>query len=129
MVILRRRMPHKTGMLAVGPYRFISYTNNSGLIAAVKDKSGTMQKVLSSHLIPCLSTPEQVYIDELPVDITHKDARGRSMGEASPIKPLEPFVVVPSPSGYPAAPAGGAEWSLSSIILSDSNDEQLLSTV
>ena len=57
---------------------------------------------------------------------------GRSTGEASlPIEPLEPPVDIPSSSGYPAAPAGGAEWSLSlsSIMLSDSNDEQLLSTV
>ena len=36
------RMPHKTGMLAVGPYRFIRYTNNSGLVAEVEDKAGTM---------------------------------------------------------------------------------------
>ena len=53
------------------------------------------------------------------------------MGEASPIEPLEPLVDVPSSSGYPAAPVGGAERSLSlnSIMLSDSDDEQLPSMV
>ena len=28
-------------MLAVGPYRFVKYTNNSGLVAMVEDKTGT----------------------------------------------------------------------------------------
>ena len=53
------------------------------------------------------------------------------MGKALPIKPLEPSVDIPSSCGYPAAPAGGVEWSLSSsfITLSDSDDEQLPSTV
>ena len=51
--------------------------------------------------------------------------------EASPIEPPEPPVDDPSPSGYPAAPVGDAEWSLSlsSITLSDSNDKQLPSMV
>ena len=53
------------------------------------------------------------------------------MGKTPPIKPPEPPINVPSLSGYPAAPAGGAEWSLSlsSITLPDSNDEQLPSTM
>ena len=60
MVIMRGKMLCKIGMLAVGPCRFIRYTNNSGLLEEVEDKTGTMQKVLSSHLLPCLSVPEQV---------------------------------------------------------------------
>ena len=53
------------------------------------------------------------------------------MGKASPIKPPQPPIDVPSSSGYPAAPVGGAEWSLSSssIMLSDSDDELLPSMV
>ena len=75
--------------------------------------------------------PEQVKIDKLQVDIIDKDVGGRSMGKVSRIEHPEPFVDVPSRSGYLAAPAGGAEWSssLSSITVSDSDDEQLLSTV
>ena len=109
MVIMRRRMPHKMGMLAVGPYRFIRYTNNMGLVAEVEDKVGVVQRVSFPHLLPCFSAPKQVQIDELPVDIIDKDVGGCSMGKESPIKPLEPPVDVPSSSGYPAAPVGGAE--------------------
>ena len=60
MVIMRGRMLRKMGILAVGPYRFIRYTNNSGLVVEVEDKVGMVQKVLSSHLLPCLSVPKQV---------------------------------------------------------------------
>ena len=59
MVIMHRRMLHKTGMLVVGPYRFFRYTNNLGLVAEVKDKTSAMQKVSSSHLLPCFSEPKQ----------------------------------------------------------------------
>ena len=60
MVKLRGKMLHKTSMLAVGPYRFIKYTKNSGLVAEVEDEVGMVQKVSSSHLLPCLSAPKQV---------------------------------------------------------------------
>ena len=60
MVIMRRRTPQKIGMLAVGPYRFVRYTNNSGLVAEVEDKVGILQKVSSAYLLPYLSVPEQV---------------------------------------------------------------------
>ena len=60
MVIMHGRMPCKTGMLAVGPYRLIRYPNNLGLEAEVEDKTGTVQKAPSSHLLPCLSALEQV---------------------------------------------------------------------
>ena len=65
------------------------------------------------------------------VDIIGNDTVGCSTSKALPIKPPEPSVDVANPSGYPAAPLGGAEWSLSlsSITLSSSNDEQLLRTV
>ena len=131
MVTMCRRMQHKMGMLVVGPYRFIRYTNNLGLVVEVEDKVSIVQKVSSSHLLPCLSTPEQVKIDEFPVDIINKDVRGRLIGKASPIEPFEPPVDVPSSSRYPAAPAGVAEWSLSlsSILIFDRNDEQLPSMV
>ena len=39
---MRGKTPCKTGMLAVGPYRFIRYTNNSGLVAKVEGKAGTV---------------------------------------------------------------------------------------
>ena len=53
------------------------------------------------------------------------------MGKASLIKPFEPPIDVVSLLGYPVAPVGGAEWSLSSksIMLSDSNGEQFMGTV
>ena len=60
MVIMHGKMPSKTGMLAVGPYRFIRYINDSGLVAEVEDEVGIVRKESSSHLLPCLSTPEQV---------------------------------------------------------------------
>ena len=68
MVLMHGRMPYKTGMLAIGPCRFIRYTNNSGLVAGVEDKTGTVCNVSSTHLLSCLSTPKQVQIDELPID-------------------------------------------------------------
>ena len=74
-------MLHKTDFLALGPYRFILYTNNSGLVVGVEDKTGTMRKISSSHLLPYLSLPDQVHIDELPVDIIDSDLGERSMGE------------------------------------------------
>ena len=82
MVIMHGRMPCKMGMLAVGPYRFIRYINNLGLVAEVEDKVGIVQKVSSSHLLPCLSTPEQVKIDELPVDIIEQRC-GRALNGQS----------------------------------------------
>ena len=39
---MHERMLHKTGTLVVGLYRFIRYTNNSGLVAEVEDDSGTV---------------------------------------------------------------------------------------
>ena len=69
MVIMRSRTPCKTGMLAVGPYRFAKYIKNSGLVSEVEDKTGTVQKVSSSHLLPYLSVSQQVQIDEVPVYI------------------------------------------------------------
>ena len=60
MVIMCRKTLHKMGILVVGPYGFIRYTNNSGLVVEVEDEVGIMQKVSSSHLLPCLSAPEQV---------------------------------------------------------------------
>ena len=60
MVIMYGRMPQKMGMLAVGPYRFIRYTNNSGLVVKVEDKVDIVQKLSSSYLLPCLSVPKQV---------------------------------------------------------------------
>ena len=81
------RTLHKTSMLAVGSYRFIRYTSNTGLVAKVEDETGNMQKMSSTHLLPCLSMPTQVQIDELPVYIIDKDAGERSMGESSPIEP------------------------------------------
>ena len=79
MVIIHGRMLDKTGMVAVGPYRFIRYINNSGLVAEVAEKTGTMQKVSSSHLLPCFSMPKKVQIDEHPVNIINKDAGEYSM--------------------------------------------------
>ena len=128
---MRRRMLHKASMLAVGPYRFIWYINNSGLVAKVEDKTGSVWKVSYSHLLLCLSMPQQVQIGELLVDIVDEDAGERSMGATLPTKTPEPPVDVASPLGYPETPAGGAEWSssLSSIMLFDSDNEQLLGTV
>ena len=128
---MRRRMPQEMGMLALGPYRFIRYTNNLGLVVEVEDKVGMVQKVSSSHFLTCLSMPKQVQIAELPIDIIDEDVVGCLMGKASPIKPLEPPVDGPSSSGCPAALAGGAEWfsSSSTIMLSDSDDELLPSMV
>ena len=70
---MHRRILHKTSMLAVGPYRFIRYSNNLGLVAEVGEKTGTVKNVTSTHLLPCLSAFRQVQIDKLPVDIIKKD--------------------------------------------------------
>ena len=35
LVVVYKRMLHKTGMLAIGPYRFLKYRNNLGLVAEV----------------------------------------------------------------------------------------------
>ena len=37
MVIIYGRVPCKIGILAVGPYKYIRYLKNSGLIAKVED--------------------------------------------------------------------------------------------
>ena len=42
MVVMHGRIPGKTGMLAVGPFMFIRYTNNLGLVAKVENKTGTV---------------------------------------------------------------------------------------
>ena len=126
---MRRRILCKIGMLAVGLYRFIRYTNNSALVAKVEDKTGIVQRIPSFHLLPCLSLPVQVRIDHLPVFIIYKVAGECSKGKVSLIKPPEPLVGIPSVLGYPVAPVEGIEWSLSYIMLSDSNDEQLLGKV
>ena len=42
MVDMHGRMSHKIGMLVLSPYSFIMYTNNSGLVAKVEDKTGTV---------------------------------------------------------------------------------------
>ena len=57
---MHERMPYKIGMLEIGLYRFIRYINNSGLVAEVEDEVGIVQKISLYHLLPCLSTPEQM---------------------------------------------------------------------
>ena len=42
MVIMLGRTLHKIAMLEVGPYRFIRYINNLGLVAEVEDETGTV---------------------------------------------------------------------------------------
>ena len=37
-----RAPPCKTSMIVIGPYRFIRYTNNSGLLVEVEDETGTV---------------------------------------------------------------------------------------
>ena len=44
MILMHGKMLQKKGILAVGPYRLIRYTNYSGLVAEVKEKTGTVQK-------------------------------------------------------------------------------------
>ena len=66
------RMPHKKGMLAVGPNRLIRYIKNLGLVAEVEDKTGTVQKISSFHVLLCLSAPKQVQIGERQADIVGK---------------------------------------------------------
>ena len=37
---MHRTMLYKTGVLAVGSYRFIKYTNNSKVVTKVEEESG-----------------------------------------------------------------------------------------
>ena len=59
------------------------------------------------------------------------NAEKRSIGETLAQGSCEPPINVAGPSGYPAAQAVGAEWSVpsSSIALSDSDDDQHPGTV
>ena len=84
-----------------------------------------MQKVSFTHLLPYMSMPEQVQIDEPLVDIFDEDVVERLMGGISLIEPPEPPVDIASPLGFPEALVGGEKqsFSLSSITLSNSNNE------
>ena len=109
MVDMHGRMLHKIGMLVVSPYSFIMHSNNSGLVAKVEDKTGTVWKVPSTDLLPYLSAPKQGQIGKLPVYIVNKDAGECLMGDVSPSEPPEPPIDVANLLGYPEAPVGGAE--------------------
>ena len=72
-----------------------------------------MQKTLPTQLLPSLSMPEQVQINDLPVDIIDKAEKERSNSKPSLYGSLEPPVNVACPLRYSVAQAGGVEWSLS----------------
>ena len=111
MVIMHRRIPGKSSLLVVTPYKFSWYTSNSGLVEKVEVKAGMVRRVSCIHLLPCLSAPEQIQIDKLLVDIVDEDVKERSNAEllpwGSPQPPDNADIV--GPSRYPVAPAGFTE--------------------
>ena len=90
----------------MGYFRFIEYINNSGLVAEVENKTGTAQKVVSTHFLSCLSTPKQLQINELPIEIIDKDSSNLSISKALPWCSLEAPINTASPSKYLVALVG-----------------------
>ena len=79
---------------------------------------GMVKKISCTQLLPYLSAPEQVQIDELPMDIIDKDIEDCLNDEAFSQDSREsPKVDAAGPSRYPAAPVGFMGWSLSSSFI------------
>ena len=131
MVIMCQKTPHKMGMLAVGPYRFIMYITNLGLVAELEVKVGIVQKCHSptSYLI-CLHPSKYILMNS-------KQTSSKNMQEGAQQAKHHQSSLLNLPLIFLARLdtqllwQGGAEWSSSSssIMLSDSDNEKLPSIV
>ena len=90
----------------MGDFRFIEYINNSGLVAEIENKTGAAQKVVSTHFISCLSTPKQLQINDLPIEIIDKDSNNLLISKALPWCSLEAPINTSSSSKYLEALVG-----------------------